>query len=297
MRSHRSLFSAEWSCVFALLLGTAITPPPAAAITINFSDFSEPGSDFRDLGTVVTHDGFQFDSTPGAYGGTLGVWQDDCPNHPEGGSSSTSLLEFYGYAITTMTAINSNPFSLSAIDLAPYRISDATGTFDVIFAGTQVDGSTVQQVFTVSNSSGATPVLRRFYFAGFTDMVSVTFQQGVAPGPETAYQFNNVTVSDGTMSIVGNSPVVRLGAARPNPSRSTVAVQVRSLARGNLQVEVFSADGRWMRSLRWVAGGGDGWTDLVWNGLDERGAPVPTGVYFVRGTGPRAENLKVVIVR
>jgi hypothetical protein len=181
MRFHRSPLPAQCCCFFAFLLAAASMPPTAAATTINFSDLSEPGIDFRDLGSVVTHDGIQFVSTPGPYGGTLGVWQDDSPNRPEGGTSSTSLMEYYGNAETTMTETDGSPFSLNAIDLAPYRVNAYAGTFEVTFVGTQADSSTVLQEFTVNRSNGATPALQRFYFSGFTNLVRVTWLQGVAP--------------------------------------------------------------------------------------------------------------------
>jgi hypothetical protein len=186
---------------------------------------------------------------------------------------------------------------LNAIDLAPYRVNAYGGTFDVTFVGTQADSSTVEQVFTVTRSNGATPVLQRFYFSGFTNLIRVTWLQGVAPEAETSYQFNNVTVNEESMPVSDTSLAVCLGAPRPNPSASTVAVPVFALSCGSVEVEVFGADGRRIGSVRGVAGGGGGWIELPWNGLDEQGIPVPAGVYFVRGTGHRAQSQKIVVVR
>lgn len=104
-------------------------------------------------------------------------------------------MEYYAYAITTMTEINNNPFQLNAIDLAPWGYGQKQGSFTVEFIGTKFDGSTVRQTFTM-NSDGLTPVLKKFSFGNeFTDLVQVAFRQGNFPMYGTAYQFNNVVIN------------------------------------------------------------------------------------------------------
>ena len=109
------------------------------------------------------------------------------------------------------THLPSGP-DLTGIDLAQWGADQpgGPGTFDVTFFGTRSDSSTVNQTFQVERNAGS-PILQPFLFSGFTDLVSVTFQQGVFGGG-TAYQFNNVvlegdfpaTVPDsGSLSLVG----------------------------------------------------------------------------------------------
>jgi hypothetical protein len=171
----------------AIGLFFAIGISTAQAKVINFSGLSEAGTGFSSLGNTVIQDGFQFTSN------NIGVWQDSSPNHPTGGTSSTSLLEYIAYFGTTITEINTNPFQLNAIDLASWGAGQ-TDTMEVTFLGTKSDSSTVQQTFTVDNNGGSTPVLQHFIFSGFTDLVSVAFTQG-AYASSAAYQFNNVVVN------------------------------------------------------------------------------------------------------
>jgi len=163
------------------------------ASVVNFSDLSTPGNGFNNLGTSVTHDGFKFSSTDGGYGNMLGVWQNSAPNHPSGGDLSTSLAEYYAYSETTMTETNNSLFQLNAIDLAAWG-TGYFGTFNVTFTGTKLGGSTVQQVFTVDNFSGSTPVLQHFIFSGFTDLEKVQFTQGIWT-QSSVYQFNNLVAN------------------------------------------------------------------------------------------------------
>jgi hypothetical protein len=197
-----------------VLLTTVTIAGIAGATIVNFSDLSGSGTgsidvDFRDIGSSVTHDGFTFLSTPNIYGGYLGVWQDSSLNHPLGGTSSTSLLEYYAYAQTTMTEVNNNPFDLNAIDLAPWGALQF-GSLDVTFVGTRSDSSIVQQTFTVLNSDGAIPILQHFVFSGFTDLVSVSFTQGESLVTSTAYQFNNLIVNQ--TQVPEPSTMILLGA-------------------------------------------------------------------------------------
>ncbi len=172
----------------AIGLFFAVGISTAQATVINFSGFSAVGTGFSNLGNSVTQDGFKFTSN------TIGVWQDSSPNHPTGGTSSTSLLEYTAYMGTTISEINNSPFQLNVIDLAPWGTGQI-GTMNVTFLGTKSDSSTVQQTFTVDNNGGSTPVLQHFIFSGFTDVVGVSFTQG-AYSNSAAYQFNNLIVND-----------------------------------------------------------------------------------------------------
>jgi hypothetical protein len=173
----------------------------AGAATINFSGLASDGPGYNNYGFSLTYSGFKFTSTPDVYGdGVVGlvVWQNQNVDHPIGGASATSLLEYFAYATTTMTEAGNKAFNVNAIDLAPYRFDQHNGTptpFDVTFYGTKSNNSIVQQTFTVNNNSGS-PVLQHFVFNGFTDIMSLSFTQGVSPGsPYSAYQFNNIAVA------------------------------------------------------------------------------------------------------
>ena len=67
----------------------------------------------------------------------------------------------------------------------------------------------------------------------------------------------------------------------PNPSRGTAYIEYTLTASAPVQLDVYSVDGRRVKSL--MAGTQEaGRYHLVWNGTDERGSPVRSGLYFVR---------------
>jgi hypothetical protein len=197
-KNTRTFAHAIWLAVSTLLL-LGLTARSADATTINFASFSQAGTNFNALGASVTQSGFTFSSSGGGFCNTLGVWEDSSPNHPTGGTSTTSLLEYCADATTTMVQFGNVAFDLNAIDLAEWGADQAggAGTFTVTFSGTRADSSTVTQTFTVSNNSGS-PNLQHFAFSGFTNIVSVSFVQGIFLSG-TAYQFNNVVVNETTV--------------------------------------------------------------------------------------------------
>jgi hypothetical protein len=67
----------------------------------------------------------------------------------------------------------------------------------------------------------------------------------------------------------------------PNPARDVVAVNFSSVPNQPIDVAVFSADGRRVATLatKHIVGAT---TRLLWNGTDDRGAQLPSGVYWVR---------------
>lgn len=83
----------------------------------------------------------------------------------------------------------------------------------------------------------------------------------------------------------------------PNPSREGVVLRLRSREPAGVAVRVADAGGRIVRDLgdhRWFTASGM----LEWDGRDQQGRPVPSGVYFMRITTGRGElDREIVIVR
>jgi hypothetical protein len=182
----------------SLVVLSVAAPRSARAASVNFSDLSQTGTGYVNFAATV-HDGFTFTSDlSGPYGGLgLSIWRNDDPNHPVGGASTTSLFEYTALNTTTIAQVGNGPFSLTAIDLAPWGngLSWFPATFPVTFVGTKSDNTTVQQTFMVANNVGQ-PLLQTFTFTGFTDLVKVTMKQGTYSAG-TAFQFDNVVLSGG----------------------------------------------------------------------------------------------------
>jgi len=187
-------------------IAVVVEPFVGHATTINFSPLSQPGDSWADVGNSINQNGFTFTSGNGDFF----VWQASSPNLPGLVSANTSLFEFYAGADTSLTH-GGAAFMLTSIDLAPL-IAGASGTFDVTFTGMRADTSTVSQAFTVHDDAG----LQTFDFSHFTDVVSVSFQQGQNSGyfvaQDTAYQFDNVVVSSPTNPVHEPATLLLLGS-------------------------------------------------------------------------------------
>ena len=86
-------------------------------------------------------------------------------------------------------------------------------------------------------------------------------------------------------------------AARPNPFSPSTTLSYDLPAEGPVQVAVYDVKGRRVAMLRNVLEGAGRHT-VSWDGKDERGTPVATGVYFARVTAAgSSQSLKMVLLR
>jgi hypothetical protein len=172
----------------------------AGTYNLNFSSLSQPGANPTSEGSSLTQQGFTIAGT------SLFAWQASSPNLPGLNPADTSLFDFYAGTGDLITAPEDAAFTINSIDLAPL-LAGGTGTFDVLFTGTFADSSTVTQTFTVNDSPDD---LQTFDFSGFSNVVGVSFTQGTNAGyyegQETAYQFDNVNVSDSGGATVTPEP-------------------------------------------------------------------------------------------
>jgi hypothetical protein len=95
----------------------------------------------------------------------------------------------------------------------------------------------------------------------------------------------------GTVGVVPTGPrppqALRILAAKPNPSDGALELRFRLPEALPVSVEVFDLAGRKIRSLRSAGDLPAGDQALNWDGRDDRGAPLPGGVYLVRVSAGR----------
>jgi len=91
----------------------------------------------------------------------------------------------------------------------------------------------------------------------------------------------------GDPTAVGTTPLAfdRV-TVTPNPFNPETAIRFTLPARTTVTAEVYSVDGKHVRTLARSRSFGAGPVELRWNGIDDNGAPVASGVYFVRVTSP-----------
>jgi hypothetical protein len=87
-----------------------------------------------------------------------------------------------------------------------------------------------------------------------------------------------------------------LAVPTPNPTSGTVSIEYFSPAAGRAEIAVYDVRGRVVKALVLPSEAGTG--SVTWDGCDETGAPVASGVYFVRLTrGHEVRTAEVILVK
>ena len=185
------------------------------ALAVDFSSLSQAGTGFFSSGGSVTQEGYTFTALGGT---TLGVWGNADANHPSGGTTSTSLLNYFAFSTLDITSASGGLFDLTSIAIAPWGAGqDAwVPSFDVTFTGDQFGGGIVNQTVTVTNTTP--PALQSFSLSGFTNLLDISVQQGAYTGTGTAWQIDDLgltsAVPEGNTLALFGVGVVGLFALR-----------------------------------------------------------------------------------
>lgn len=123
---------------------------------------------------------------------------------------------------------------------------------------------------------------------------------GNPPGADQEVVFDDFTfVPEGVVTDAGPSPRAAnsLSAAVPNPFNPQTTITYAMEKGGNAEIIVYDVAGRRIRSL--VSGYVPAGThEAAWNGRDDRGRRVASGVYFYRfRTGAFEQTRKMVLLR
>jgi hypothetical protein len=96
----------------------------------------------------------------------------------------------------------------------------------------------------------------------------------------------------------GNPMVVALGPCSPNPTRGVTRIDFSLPGVQAVSLDVYDVAGRHVRSLLRDERVDGGTATVVWDGADERGRDVASGVYFVRLiAGERSDSGKILVIR
>jgi len=107
----------------------------------------------------------------------------------------------------------------------------------------------------------------------------------------------NATTDTGNPTLGAVPAAVVLRQNTPNPFNPTTHIEFELAAAADARLEIFDARGRLVRML--LAGMQPaGVHRVIWNGLDERGAPAASGAYYYRLQTPRgASTRRMTLVR
>jgi flagellar hook assembly protein FlgD len=111
---------------------------------------------------------------------------------------------------------------------------------------------------------------------------------------------SSVKVAEGTLPVASTALV---GRVYPNPFRpksgfaASLSYRLPSAAAGApLTLRVFHVSGRLVRESRVAAAPVSGFGVVSWDGRDAKGAPSPSGVYYLRLTGAGLDDSRAVIL-
>jgi hypothetical protein len=139
--------------------------------------------------------------------------------------------------------------------------------------------------------------------------VTIVWKLGAVSGPaasqwqggtDESWAIDNVRVSvSGTPTAVGTPGLpatLTLLPNQPNPFSAFTSFRVAGGVPGRARVEVYDVTGKTVASREVALS--SGWQDLAFDGRDDAGVPLPSGVYFYRiGSGGSNRTQKFVIMR
>lgn len=270
----------------------AAADPPAGSET-------EDGAGFTPFNSIVSWGGPAACSTP--------------PNDPTFTSvtatqnSTVSPLSYSGTGTATAVA-DGGSCGCSVTAISGYHIVfTADASYDVAMSGTFEDGN-----FTLSAQAGSTFVS----LVGFTGTHSDTLT--IPPGTydlnaavlvvasfaaddfgtvETSFDFSvqlSPSVAVGVAEGPAASPTLFLMAPQPNPSRSVTFLGLDLDRTADVSLTVYDLSGRVVRKL--VDGPlAAGRHRVSWDGRDQRGSRVASGMYFLRAlTEGRSTTRRII---
>jgi carboxypeptidase T len=249
--------------------------------TLSLNDFTGT-ADFKvrfrfNSDTYVTDDGWYVDDVE-IYGPPTGNDRPTAPtlsDPPYGGTVSSST--------PTLTVLNATDADVGDVLTYGFTVySDELCTAQVASAAGVAEGSVTTAWIVDSSLADGT-----YYWRVYAD-------DGTERGPlmETgSFTVESTGLEDGVVSSVV------LHRARPNPFASETLLSFEMPAREAVTFSIYSVDGRLVRRL--VEGqAGPGPVEVVWDGRDDRGLEVGSGLYFMRPSSGRTVELgKLVVLR
>ncbi len=225
--------------------------------------------------SYVTEDGWYVDDVE-IYGPSTGNSAPSAPDlsyPPEGGTVSTSTP-----TLTVSNASDANPGDTLTYGFLVY--SDALCTSVVTSASGVAEGTTTTSWTVDTALSNGT-----YYWRSYAD-----------DGTERGLLMETGSfIVDSTG--VGSAPRLALRPAQPNPFGVQTTLAFDMPVAADVTLAVYSVDGRLVRTLA-DGQAGPGPVEIQWDGCDERGRRVGSGLYFIRLTaGDEVRRGKLVVLR
>ena len=148
----------------------------------------------------------------------------------------------------------------------------------------QDNGVVVDPDFNILTLSAITPGGRTLVGSG---------QMNVAPFTARTFLIHILDPADAPAELVGGPPVLRV---YPNPVFDRATLEFDSAATGRVSISIHDVAGRSVRNFRGLADRGPYRID--WDGRNDHGGTVPSGIYFVRWSDGRdAGSRRITVTR
>ncbi len=182
------------------------------------------------------------------------------------------------------------------LELSATGLSSTISASHIHKGAVGVNGAVVFSIGAFSGTTSAdfilTPIQRDEILAG---LYYVNIHTANFPGGEIRGQIGNASAADAADGAPGETSDGIL--ALPNPSRGAAILRYQAAREEVGELGVYTAEGRRVRTL--VNGPiGAGRHEVAWDGRDEAGVPVPSGIYFyLLRAGGRSASGRLTMVR
>jgi len=238
------------------------------------------------------------------------VDNEDGENYAESGEWFTSVAQIWGnssryaYLNNGVSASFTREMDLSGtydvLEIVPRTVNSADSALYVI----KIDGIAIDSVFKDQNAgSGEWVSLGQYYLPKEVPIQVEVHDTGLSTvGPvlrADAVRFQMLTPNDldpgKYAEWMPSEPVLQQNY--PNPFNPSTTIRYSLPVESRMTLEIFDVMGREILSLREDSKPA-GQYELVWNGLDQAGNEVSTGVYFCRLQSANfSETIKMVFLR
>ena len=290
MDSSRSCHSSVARAVALLLVLGALVPASAGAQLFDFNSASRgaPLPIDQTVGGVTAHftatgDGFSIQDadvmgfTPVGFGG-LCIYPSSI--------YLSDLLVSFSVPLTSFSIMYA-PQELGCDNSAIVRV---TAYMNDVLSGTATTTAPAPGTWPVGTLSYSDP-------AGFNHVV-VHYDQRPACGDwGPIFMADNMNVTTMTTSVPMTGSDELSWAVAPNPFRATTQLRIQLERTEAITVTIHDASGRLVRTLARGAVFQPGVAALEWDGRDEAGSVVRSGVYFCRLATERGTRVSRMILR
>ncbi|RPH54112.1 MAG: T9SS C-terminal target domain-containing protein, partial [Acidobacteria bacterium] len=89
-------------------------------------------------------------------------------------------------------------------------------------------------------------------------------------------------VKEATVRTGGGGAAPIFASASPNPFNPETSISYTVKSDGPVTLKIYSIDGRLVRTLKQGEATAAGSYEVMWNGADNNGRPVSSGIYFAK---------------